>query len=126
MLDLVPNAEDKISGVRILTLFAVDKATNAKRVRIAGLVRSSNPRTDRCMRVERFSQDPLRRAELPGSLGDIVAAAVAEYGRPGACLAHMPSFFSDHDNELGLVVDVLPRPRDHYRIEGPVDRRRHL
>src|SRR5579871_2191936 len=126
MRDLVPDIEDQIPRVRVLALLAVDQAAYAERVRIAGLVGRRDPGTDRSVRIERFAENPLRGLELPGAFGDVVAATIAEYGRRRVRFALVSSLPSNHHDEFGLVVDVLAGARYHNRIEGTIDRRRHL
>src|SRR5271156_1067446 len=58
--DLLPDVEDQVPGIRVLTKLAVDKGPQPQDVRVADLIGSYNARTKRTVRIERFSEHPLR------------------------------------------------------------------
>ena len=70
------------------------------------LVGRGDPRAERRVGVEGLAEHPLRRAVLPGPLGGVVAAAVAEHGAKGVHPGDVPAAVTDHRDELGLVVEV--------------------
>src|SRR5271165_624824 len=93
---------------------------------VRDFVRSGDPGPDRSMRVERFSQTPLRRAMLPEALGHVVADAIAEHMRRSVCLRDVAPTLAYDGNKLDLIVDERAGLCDHDWIEWAVGRRHSL
>src|SRR3990167_4553118 len=78
VLDLVPHVENQVARVGVLADLAVHQAADRERVGVRNLVGGGDPGAEGRVAVEGLAHDPLRRAVLPGALGGVVAAAVAE------------------------------------------------
>ena len=79
MGNLIEDVENHMPSVGVLPGFAVDRTCQLEPLRVAELVGGDDPGTDRCMGIERLSQNPLRSVQLPVAYGDVVADAKAEY-----------------------------------------------
>lgn len=122
MLDLLPDVEDEMFGVRILPLFTVDEAADAKRMRIAQLVRRHDPRAHWGVGIEALAERPLRRGMLGEALGHIVADAIAKDRTRRVGCGNVFAALADHRDHFGLVIIGEGTARDQDRIVGAVDR----
>src|SRR5690606_13493337 len=85
-----------------------------------------DPRTDRAERVEALRARPLAVLLLQIACGDVADAGVA-VDRIERLLALRPADrATDHDTELGLVLDALALLRQHDRLARSHDRRGRL
>lgn len=121
MLNLLPDVEDQMLGVRSLPLFAIDETADAQPMRIAQLVSSDDPRTHWGMGVKALAEGPLRGGVLGHPLGHIIADAIAEHG--GGCFGgrDMLAARADHRDQFGFVIVGEGTARDQDWIIRTVD-----
>src|SRR5271156_4741330 len=68
--DLAPNVEDQVPGIRVLAKLTVDKGAQAQDVRVSDFLVGDDTRTKGAVRIQRFSEHPLRSLLLPIANGD--------------------------------------------------------
>ena len=106
----------------MLPNFAVDKAADTERVRVADFVGRHDPWAIRAVRVERLADDKLRGLHLPVANADVVGRAVAKYDFLRAFHRHMAATLADDKSQFRLVVKLGRDARKLYRTERRIDR----
>src|SRR4029077_3414448 len=122
--DLLPNVEDEVPSVRVLTQFAIDERAHPQHVRIRDFVGCDYARTKRTMRVERLSEHPLWGFLLPIANGNVIADRIAkDMVRSSLCRNPAP-LLADDDDELDLVVKLIRHDGLVYCSERGIHRSR--
>src|SRR3984957_9763136 len=94
-------------GVGGLANLAVNKRPYPQAVRVSDFIGGDDTRAKGTVRIERFSEHPLRGFLLPIANGDVVADRVTEYVVRGALRRDSTALLADNDNELHFIVQLI-------------------
>ena len=100
------NVEDHVVGLRILTLLAIDGATQMQVVAIGVVGHVGDPRPNRRKTASAFAHVELRRAThvLQPPVGNVLAYTETSDVLPCVCLDNVAAALANNDHQFRLVV----------------------
>src|ERR1700758_1042764 len=107
-------------GVGVLAKLAVDKRPHPQNVRVSDFIGGDDARAEGTVRIERFSEHPLRGFLLPIANGDVVADRVTEDIVRGALCRDATALLADNDDELHFIVKLIRYDGLVYSAKGRV------
>src|ERR1700722_7255149 len=107
-------------GVGGLANLAVNKRPYPQAVRVSDFIGGDDARAKGTVRIERFSEHPLRGFLLPIPNGDVIAHSIAEDVFPGALRRNATAFLADDGDELDFVVELVRYDGLVYSAKGRV------
>src|SRR3984957_20152905 len=113
-------------GVGGLANLAVNKRPHPQAMGVSDFIGGDDTRAKGTVRIERFSEHPLRGFLLPIANGDVVADRVAEDVIRGALRRNATALLADNDHEFNFVIQLIRYDGLVYSAKGRVYRSRLL